>query len=597
MQLHPSDVYGGMEPRLQAAVARHRSGERTVATAASSSDEIAVIALVADVDAWHDHSEVGSGVTLGEAEGGIVVTARVPIERVDVLRQAPEVLSMKAAQPLSRMLHATVPEIEADDASRPPGLEGPAGGEGVIVGIVDMGADVAHGNFRNADGSSRILALWDQSGPLSAASPVGYGRVHRKVDIDAALHTPDPYGVLGYGPAPDSPFEQGTHGTHVMDIAVGNGNGSGVPGVAPRADVVFVHPAVSDIRWTGSGVVTSAFGDSVQLLEGLHFIFDEAGDRPCVVNISLGTNGGPHDGTSLVERGIDALLDAPNRAVVIAASNAWADGIHAAGVVPPDGSFDLLWELPGNPGERELEVWYDGADEFLAELLAPDGASIGTVALGASAEVTGDDGRTLLFVSHRAQDPNNGDNVLGIFIAEDVAGPTWTVRLHGARVTAGGAFHAWIERYDPSQSSFRPPHDNSHTIGSIACGHKSVVVGSYDAHKPPRLPISYFSSEGPTRDGREKPEVSAPGHDVLAAHSRTGRGVTRKSGTSMAAPAVTGLIAIVLAEAAARGESLDAGRIRDIVIGSVRSTPPAAGAWDPRYGAGRVSVREALRLV
>jgi Subtilase family len=593
MQLHASRVNHNLEPRLQAAVARHRAGERTVATAASSPDEISVVALVSDLEAWRAHSEVREGVTLGKTDGGVVVTARLPLGRIDAIRDAPEVDGMKAAQPLSRMLGATVRELGADPAALPADLRC-SGGEGVIVGIVDYGADIAHRNIRRGDGSTRLLALWDQSGPTTADSPVGYGSRYSAHDIDAALQTGDPYAALGYGPAPDTAEEQGSHGTHVMDIAAGNGGGSGVAGVAPQTDIIFVDPAVSDVAWQGGAVLGSTFGDSVQLLEALHFVFEEAGDRPCVVNVSLGTNGGSHDGRSLVERGIDALLDRPNRAVVIAASNSYNDGIHAAGSVAQGGSADLVWRLPPRPGEHELEVWYSGADEFAAEIVDPDGNSLGTVALGDSAEATAaDDGRTLLFVSHRAADPSNGDNVLGIFVGAGAPGPAWTIRLHGASIGGDGGYHAWIERADWAQSSFEPPHDNSHTVGSISCGNKSVVVGSYDAHKA-AVPLSWFSSAGPTRDGREKPEVSAPGHDVLAAHSRTGTGVTLKSGTSMSAPAVTGLIALVVGEAAARGQQLDADRILEIVLASARSDPPPAGAWDARYGHGRVSVTEAL---
>jgi len=124
----------------------------------------------------------------------------------------------------------------------------------------------------------------------------------------------------------------------------------------------------------------------------------------------------------------------------------------------------------------------------------------------------------------------------------------------------------------------------------------SLVVGSYDAHKPVK-PLSFFSSAGPTRDGRQKPEISAPGHDVFAAHSRTGTGVTRKSGTSMAAPAVTGVVALILAEAHARGIALDAASLRRIVTESARSDPPPAGEWDDRYGHGRIDAAKALQAV
>ena len=111
------------------------------------------------------------------------------------------------------------------------------------------------------------------------------------------------------------------------------------------------------------------------------------------------------------------------------------------------------------------------------------------------------------------------------------------------------------------------------------------------------MPLSFFSSAGPTRDGREKPDVSAPGHEVLAAKSRTGTGAVRKSGTSMASPAAAGLVALVLAEARARGLDLTVEQIREVVIRAARRNPPPGIKWHDQYGLGRVSAKAAVQAV
>ena len=589
MELQATDIYPDMDPRLQVAADRYDRGLSLLATTSSEPEEIGVIGLVRNPGEWRDHPSVRPGSVLGATERGWIVTGRVPLNEIEAVRRSPAVASLKPAQALHPVLDATVPEIEAGTGDLPADMLS-SGGAGAIAAFIDGGADFAHANFRHADGSTRIRMLWDQNAPVPRAdSPFGYGRRYGSAEIDAALQEADPYTALGYDPGSRS------HGTHVMDIAAGSGGGVNPLGVAPEAELMFVNPAFSDIAWQGEGAVGSEFGDSVQLLEALRFLFDEAGDQPCAINISLGTNGGPHDGTSLVEQGIDALVTgAPNRAVVIAASNSFNDGIHAAGHVPQGGSVELRWEgADTSAGQAELEVWYSGDDVFDLELIAPDGTAVGTVPLGSNARARDTQGRTVLFVSHRAGDPNNGDNVIGMFLERHVAASVWRLRLRGQTITGDGGFHAWVERNDEAQSRFSAPQDNTHTLGSISCGHESIVVGSYDAHTA-GTPLSVFSSAGPTRDGREKPELSAPGDAVRAASSGTGTGLTRKSGTSMAAPAVTGVVTLLLAEALARGQELDADGIRSRLTDTARSDPPPAGAWDARYGNGRVHAAGAV---
>jgi hypothetical protein len=596
MRYEPSDVYTELDPRLQRLCDRRDRGLTIPVTSSTEQGEVAVIARVRSVPDWEAISEVKIGANLGEAEdGGSIVTGRIPVTRVEAVRQNETVLSLKAAQRLRPVLAAGTKETHASADLLPAEAEG-GQGTGVIVGLVDFGCDFAHENFRNEDGTTRVIAIWDQTGQATPTSPFNFGRLHSREEIDQALQADDPYTALGYGP--DANEEDGTHGTHVMDIAAGNGRGTGVPGFAPTAEILFVEPATTDIAWSGPQAVGSAFGDSAQLLEAIRFIFDQVGTTPCAVNVSLGTNGGPHDGSSLVEQGIDAILrEAENRAVVIAASNSFSDGIHAAGPIAQGGTADMHWVIPENDVTgNEIEVWYSGSDEIELELMTPDGTSLGTIPVGQSGRVTGDNDEVLIFVSNRANDPNNHDNVIGVFLERDLPSGTWVLRLHGKTVTGEGGFHAWIERDDADQSSFAPPQDNSHTLGSISCGQESIVVGSYDAHKPTQ-PISFFSSAGPTRDGREKPEISAPGHAVIAARSRSKTGVTEKGGTSMAAPAVTGITALVLAEAKARATSLSFDRIRSTVGESARHDPPSGTGWDAQYGQGRIDAAAAILAV
>lgn len=594
MRLEQREVFTDIDPRIQLYLNRRARGLVPPATSSTAKGEVAVIAKVSDLTSWLSRSEVFAGANLGTTpDGAHIVTARVPLDRVQILRQLPYVQSLKAAQLLKPALKATTEEIKARPDLLPSSAQGQQG-KGIVVGIIDYGCDFVHSNFRNPDSTTRILALWDQTALPGASSYLGYGQVHPQTEINAALRSVEPYMSLGYDPG------RASHGTHVMDIACGNGGGTRVPGVAPNADIVFVQISASDIAWEGIEVVGSNFGGSVQLLEAIQFIFEQAGDRPCVINISLGTNGGPHDGTNLVEQGIDAVVAAqPNRAVVIAASNSYDDGIHASGKITQGNFVDLVWQIGQfDFTHNEMEIWYSKDDQFQLELIDRDNRSIGTVDLGSSADIYDQANELLFFVAHRQGDPNNGDNTIGIFMNTEAMSsslPTeLKIRLHGVSIS-NGQFHAWIERDDPGQSSFAPPHDNSHTLGSISCGRQSIVVGSYDAHTAGQ-PLSWFSSAGPTRDGRQKPEISAPGHNVWAANSSTRIGITRMSGTSMAAPSVTGVVALVLAEARSLNKELTIEQIRDILAKTPRLNPPNT-AWDDRYGMGRVDASASVQQV
>lgn len=576
LQRLPMDVKTSMDPRLQLAVVNRRAGKQSMPISSADGDSVPVVARVTSHAAWADIPDVDAGAAIGTADDGtVLVTGRIPLGKAEAIHQHPAVLSMKASQPVMPALNHTLASMGVQAEN--PALAGTGGGSGVVIGIVDSGGDFAHQNFLKANGKTRLLALWQQGAPAKANSPYGYGRLFEAADIDKALAKADPYKALGYDPGPRA------HGTHVMDIAGGNGQGSLQPGVAPKADLIFVEMSARDIAWTGHNAVFSSFGDSVQMLEAVKFIFDRTGDRPCVVNLSLGTNGGPHDGTSLVEQGFDALVSQkPNRAIVLAAGNSQEDNTHTAGTVPGNGHFDVPWTLVNGRG-GEFELWYGGSQRLRAELLGPDGQVLASVAPGENFPLGAGNGEIAAFLSSRITDPNNKDNVIGIWLAPNWPDGQLTVRLH-ALAADEVPFHAWLERLDSGQSYFGHPVP-SHLLGSLSTGKLSIVVGAYDARKTGE-PAASFSSAGPTRDGRPKPEVCAPGVQVQAAQSRTKDGMVKMSGTSMAAPAVTGLVALMLAKARKEGKSLNIADIRARLKAGVK---PAAGpaGWDPQRGDGR----------
>jgi hypothetical protein len=469
-----------------------------------------------------------------------------------------------------------------NDQRRPPGLT--LAGAGVIMGIADWHCDFDHPNFKRRDGSTRLLALWDQRGTGSAGSPrrYGYGTVYRRADIDEALASADPYDALGYRPA------DAGHGTHVMDIAAGNGFAGGPVGIAPKAKFVFVHLANRGTQGLAN------LGNSCRLLEACDFIAWVAGGRPWVINLSLGQCGGPHDGQTPVELALDALLCAgTNRFVAMSGGNYRNARTHARGRLRPGRveSFAFVTD-PADLTRNELEVWYGGEDEAVFGIRSPTGRLTSAVRLGERAEVV-EAGRVVGRVYHLARDPGNGDNRIEVFLYPWAPAGRWTVTLQPRRVVAG-EFHAWLERDNArphNQARFVPADaDPSCTTGTIANGRLPVVVGAYDAHSPTR-PVAPFSSQGPTRDGRPTPHIVAPGERVLAARaapagSRRSPGLHMcKNGTSMAAPHVAGTAALGL-----QAGSFTAEQLRAVLLATAE---PAIPPGD-RTGCGYLDIAAAV---
>jgi hypothetical protein len=206
--------------------------------------------------------------------------------------------------------------------------------------------------------------------------------------------------------------------------------------------------------------------------------------------------------------------------------------------------------------------------------------------------------------------PTNGCNYIAIYLSPnlDPARPVgvragvWTVRLTG-RDVRDGRFHAWIERDDPYELDrrgrvrvFRFPsffaaesNVDSHSISSLACGHRVIAVGNLDAA---RERINVTSSQGPTREDRLKPDIAAPGTDIVAANGFAPGEAPwiSMSGTSMASPYVAGVIGLMLA----RQPRLTAAQCLGILLRTARPLPGSSYDWRNDAGFGQIDPDRAV---
>jgi subtilisin family serine protease len=617
-KLRPEHVLTELDPELQNAILERNEGRPLPRYLCRRlAEDFEVVDVIAKLR--RPNAEV-EGLNVSQRIGPIV-TGTVAVDDIVKVRKHQDVLSLKGARRLRRTLSSSVPEINASQdqlraalAGQLPEDFGDVDGSGVIVGFVDHGCDFAHRNFRKLvegrPGPTRILYLWDQRDNASEASseelakpPCGYdyGREFGEGLLNRALQAPPQNAGDLTAPLRFLRYEiENEHGTGVMDVAAGSGGGMNPPGVAPGADIIFV-----DTSADAAPAPDAPFGNSRQLLEGVKYIFDKACKlkKRAVVNISQNHDGGPHDGTTPVEEALDLLLETPGRAIVIAAGNSRLAKTHVRRMVHPNQSCTLFWEVfAGDSTDNKIEVWCGGRHRLEVTLKSPPspespaGVTLDPVRPGTTATILRrreEAGRISYEkagrIFNRLYDSSNGDNHIVVLLDAGAQPGVWEVELRalGDHSVAPFAVHAWIET-DRPRSEFQDARreERAYTLGTLACGHSPIVVsGGYDARDDSKAPDP-TQAEGPTRDGKQKPEVSAPGRRVHVAVAKSDVLSGPLNGTSLAAPHVTGLVALLMQVAP---EPLTIEETRALVIGGARRNPPSPhNAWDPRYGAGRV---------
>ena len=600
------------DPHLQEEKCRADSGQpSSVAITTKGTDDKIYVDVIGKLQ--DPGKEVPLLTVVRTPGNGQIVTGTAPIKEIEEIRGNDNVISLKAATELYLHLYHSVPAIHCDpislDAAQTaegqsfPGLDG----SGVVVGVVDFGCDFRHKNFRQSSGATRIRFLWDQSKESKDVRPpegYGYGREFTDGMINNALQEGEPqaYDKLGYVPA------IAAHGTHVMDIAAGNGRepalfggrqsagpvGTSHPGVAPNAVLVFVQLKTFDGGF---------LGNSRHLLEAVEYIFRKADalNMPAVVNLSLSASGGPHDGTTLVEQGFDALVrEKPGRAIVVSAGNSFTRQSHLSGAVTKGEPMTILWRtdpkhVDPDTTKNEMEIWYPKGKELTVTLITPDDKLLDPVQLGETKDLHERGAKQRLGrISHRRDDPNNNDNQIDIRLPhlENVPG-AWQIVLSTDKGEV--EIHAWIEQDDRGLSRFEGTTDSRYTLGSISCSEATLTVGAFDtAEMACFAPPFEATASGPTRRVRredadtkiDKPDLSAPGVSIVAARAQGG--VINMSGTSMAAAHVSGLVALLFQLALRSGRGLlPFSQTRAVLLDAARNNSGPSVLLPARLGAGR----------
>lgn len=428
-------------------------------------------------------------------------------------------------------------------------------GAGVIVGFVDTGINYTDSLFRNVDGSTRIIGIWDQTNnsdnsnnienetvkPFSAFSAL-YGTQYTAEEINLALNSDNPASIV---PTRD---ENG-HGTFLASIAAGNRDErAGFSGAAPQASIAMVKlkPAkqyLRDFYLIQDGAEAYQENDIMMGVSYLYFLARKY-SMPLVVCIPLGTNMGSHMGMSRLGQYLNQVSLSNGSAVITAAGNETGARHHFRAVM--DASTDeVTAEL--RVGEREagfsIELWAENMGVYTVGFISPTGE----VAREISVPLRGEN--TVSFLLEQTQitvytqiaDVSAGSQFIFMRFENPMSG-IWRILIRNS-LDIRETFHIWlpVRGFISDETYFLRP-DPDTIITDPGNARYPITVTAYDHTKNS---IYIHASRGYSLSGRIKPDLAAPGVNILGA-SVSGRRLTRMSGTSVSAAHLAGAAAILL---------------------------------------------------
>ncbi len=411
-------------------------------------------------------------------------------------------------------------------------------GEGVLAAVIDSGIDWKNTDFRNTDGSTRILKLWDQTvAPESSgyAPPEGYvvGTEYNRDVINLAL-SGDEAALRSMNLSRD----YSGHGTFVTGIAAGNGQGMAglLRGVAFESELIIVKLGDSEQR---------QFPRTTRLMEAVNYCIMEAqkAGKPVVINLSFGNNQGSHDGTDLLSTYLNAASDVWKNVIVCGSGNEAGNGIHASGVLSGRKAESVELAVGEYEPGFNLQLWKNYSDEYGVELIAPSGERSGNLRTYGADRLRLDN--TQVYVYYGQPTPySRYQQIYFEFLPAGgyVTPGVWRIVLTPVRIV-DGRYDLWLQEsatLNEYTRFFSPSEETTLTVPSAAG--KVITVGAYNSRTDA---YADFSGRGYTRTNDNiKPDIVAPGVNIVS--TAVNGGYTVRSGTSMAVPFVSGSAALLM---------------------------------------------------
>lgn len=461
----------------------------------------------------------------------------------------------------------------------------------ILVAVIDSGIDYENADFRNEDGTTRILALWDQSlAPGEGRTPPqGYaaGAEYTAEQINEALKKTTLTDRRQLVPSIDT----SGHGTAVAGIAAGNGRNSNgrYAGVAPKSDLLVVK--LGSPRQDG-------FPRTTELMQGIDYVIRKALElrMPVAVNISFGNTYGSHDGTSLLERFIDDISNIWKSCICIGSGNEASSAGHTSGEMQEGKEEIIQLAVQNNQTAFSIQIWKEYTDVVDISLMTPAGVTVGPIqeTLGSQRFTVG---QTEILLYYGEPSPYSTAQEIYIdLLPKDtyVMSGVWRLILNPRKVVSG-SYELWLpsENVLNQGTGFLFPTDHT-TLTIPSSAGRVITVGAYNA-----LTFAYadFSGRGYTRETNlVKPDLAAPGVHVTA--TAVGGGYAQFTGTSFATPFVTGSAALMMEWGIVKGNDpyLYGEKVKAYLRRGARPLPGFDVYPNPQIGYGALCMKDSIPI-
>ncbi|WMJ86647.1 S8 family peptidase [Anaerocolumna sp. MB42-C2] len=386
-------------------------------------------------------------------------------------------------------------------------------GEGVLIGFIDGGIEYRNKAFQYADNTTRIVSIWDQSieSPDRYPADLYYGTEYSREQINLALQSEDPLSVV-----PST--EISSQGTAMAGIAAGFYSNQFIfSGTAPKAEIVVVKlkPAKPYLKEFFNIPEESLCYQENDVMMGIKYLLQVAISlqRPIIIALGLACNQGSHMGEDYISKYISEVGELPGVAVIVGAGDEGNRYGHYYGEISSPNIYNTAELNVGEESENfSMELWGYPPNLLAVDIIAPNGDLVYHISLSFRQlnTIPVYYNNTVIYIDYRLQEPIAGTQLILLRFQNAYKG-IWSFQVSGSYDLVN-RFHIWLPLHQFLSNTYFINPDINTTLSIPA---NTINIITVTAYNPVFFELYYYSSRGFTKTNEPKPDITAPGVNMV----------------------------------------------------------------------------------